>query len=82
MTSNIYAVRDELISFMSPFAERNDDAAIRGFKQACSDPNLLYASQSSDFTLYKVAEFDFDTGVMTPISPILMICRGDDFVQK
>lgn len=82
MIVGVYCVRDELVSFMSPFTERSDEAAIRGFGQACNNPDLLYAHQSDDFTLYKIGDFDDAAGVITPIVPPTMLCRGDDVVSK
>lgn len=62
MIHNIYSVRDNVAEqFFGGFESVNDGTAIRAFKEACNDENRLGMS-AKDYTLFKVAKFDDETG--------------------
>ena len=62
MMHNIYSVYDNIgEQFMGTFESVNDGTAIRVFKDACNDENQL-ARNAKDYTLFKVAKFDDETG--------------------
>lgn len=62
MIHNIYSVRDNVAEqFMGSFENVNDNTAIRAFKDACNDNEQL-GKNANDYTLYKVAKFDDETG--------------------
>lgn len=62
MIHNIYSVRDNIAeAFIGGFESVNDGTAVRAFKAACNDENQLGKS-AEDYTLYKVANFDDETG--------------------
>lgn len=73
----MYSVRDALTGFMTPILEQNDAAAMRNFRVACEQvgPSLMYA-RSEQFSLYRIAHFDMDTGVLTPVVPPEIVCQG------
>lgn len=76
----VYAVRDVLTGFMTPTLEQNDAVALRNFAMACDfskrDVSLM-AHKPSDFSLFRIASFDSETGVLSPIVPIELVCSGD-----
>lgn len=80
MVYGVYSVNDELVAYMAPFIERTDDAAKRGFANACNSPELTMYQQSSDYALYKIGEFDDKTGVIDVINPPILICKGVDVI--
>lgn len=80
MKVGIYSVRDSVAeNFGSVTIDTNDMTAKRNFGFAiCKTDQMAYSA--SDLELYKVGEFDMHTGIVTNISPIVLICRGDDML--
>lgn len=63
MILGIYAVNDSKAGNMAaPFFVINDNVAIRSFTFAANDPNLDLNRYPSDYVLYKLGEFDNETG--------------------
>lgn len=81
MKYNVYCVRDELVGFMTPTIDQSDAIAVRNFLMACDSvrrDSSLMAWKPSDYSLYRVAVFDSDSGSITPVSPIERVCSGGD----
>lgn len=70
MKFSIYAIRDIYTGFMSPTCDANDSAAVRNFQHAVMQPHSLMHSHPQDYSLYKVGEFETDTGEVTPCLPV------------
>lgn len=66
MIYGVYAVRDAQTGYLVPFTEVNDGAAARGFQYAVlrQDDNLFF-SNPMDYALYRIADYDTDTGCIT-----------------
>lgn len=62
MKIGLYAMRDNLSGFLAPFTEVNDQVAMRNFKFTMARENTVYNYQPSDFSLYKLGEFDTESG--------------------
>lgn len=78
MVFGIYCVRDVKSGFQSPAAQVNDSVAVRGFQSAVVNSDSVLFTHSKDFALYKVAEFDADSGRITPLDmPVLLIEASD-----
>lgn len=78
MILNVYSIRDALSGFMTPVLEQNDAIAMRNFRMACSsrpDPSLM-SWRPSDFSLYRIATFDSDKGLFSPVVPPDLVCIG------
>lgn len=69
MTKSVYAIRDVKTNWLDPFVEVSDDAAIRGFKYALSNGDVLFGFAPEDFSLYKVGTFDTATGAISGTLP-------------
>lgn len=76
MKYGMYCIRDVLTGFMTPVLEQNAACAMRNFRMACSRPDSLMNHKASDFSIYHIADFDSDTGILYPISPIELVCNG------
>lgn len=79
MILSVYAVRDDLSGFLTPTFEQNDAIAMRNFQMATDSArrdSTLLGFRPSDFTLYKIATFDSDSGVISPLMPVELIMRG------
>lgn len=76
MIYGIYSIRDVRTGFMSPTVDATDAAAARNFHHAVLNSGSVLTSFASDFSLYRLADFDSDTGVITPLSPVSFIVDG------
>lgn len=76
MIFGVYSIRDVLTGFMTPVLEQNAASAMRNFRMACSRSESLMNHAPSDFSIYHIADFDSSTGIITPISPIQIVCVG------
>lgn len=66
----VVAIRDEMTGFFSPQCEVNESTAARNFEHAVvSHPDSLFFTHPADYGLYRIGEFDSDTGVMEPCLP-------------
>lgn len=79
MILGVYAARDALAGFMTPVVEQSDAIAMRNFRMACDaagrDRSLM-SWRSTDFSLYRLATYDTETGVVVPVTPITLVCSG------
>lgn len=66
MIYGIYSIKDEKTGFMPVTVDTNDKTAIRNFSFAVNKPDSLLKSNSNDFSLWKLGEFDTDTGMLDP----------------
>lgn len=83
MVFGIYCVRDVKSGFQTPTAQVNDAVAVRGFASAVLNSDSVLFTHASDFALYKVAEFDADTGRITPLDlPVELIQASAVLLQK
>lgn len=76
----LYSVKDNLTGFSAPTHDLNDATAVRNFGYAMQNIPQ-YAHKPSDYDLYKVGEFDPDTGAITSTIPKIII-HGTDFFHN
>jgi hypothetical protein len=80
MKLKIYAVKDVIIgSMMNPFYMHNDQQAIRSFEQAMKSESEI-AKNAKDLQLFKLGEFDDETGEI--VSQVEYLVKGQDFVEE
>lgn len=80
MIFSVYSIRDALSGFMTPVLEQNDSVAMRNFRMATDQmarQQSVMTFRPTDFSLYRIAFFDSDSGVMSPIAPIELVCNGE-----
>lgn len=84
MIFKVFSIRDRLTGFMTPVLEQSDAVAIRNFRMACDvqkrDQSIM-AFNPSDFSLYHIADFDSESGLLTPVQPLDFLCHGDNFPE-
>lgn len=62
---NVYAVKDDVSgSYNQPFLMVNDQIAVRGFKTLAEDTSTDIGKYPTDFSLYRLGEYDEKTGVI------------------
>lgn len=67
MKFGIYSLRDAKTGFLQPTFEISDAVAKRNLAHAVeSEVGLLY-THGSDFDLYRIGEFDSDSGRLIPL---------------
>lgn len=78
----MYTIRDNKAEcYLSPFFFQRDGEAIRAFDDVVNKSGSQINAHPEDFSLFKVGEFDQDTGSVTPIAPISLGCALD-FLKK
>lgn len=79
MITGLYAVRDIAAnSYMAPFMAVNDAVAIRSFAFAFKDDRSTMAAAPADYDLCHIANYDMQTGEVTPIDKVI-VARGTDY---
>lgn len=68
----VYCIRDVHTGFMTPTVDQNDASAMRNFAHAVKRPDTLFNSHPKDYSLYKIGEFDSDTGEIVGVMPELI----------
>ena len=72
MILGMYSIKDAKTGFMTPVLEQNDAAALRNFSHAVNQSDSLMHDCPNDFTLFKVANFDTDAGIIAIPNPSLV----------
>lgn len=68
MILSVYSIRDSRTGFLNPTFELNDAVAMRNFRHAQTQDSIL-KTHASDFALYRIGEFDTDTGKIDMVFP-------------
>lgn len=81
MKYGLYSIRDVKTGFMTPVMEANDASATRNFYHSVQNTEGILFTFAQDFTLYRIAEFDAETGQVVPLVPIIQVADGAAAVQ-
>ncbi len=81
IAQNVYSIRDEKTGFVNVFLEQTDEAAKRGFSFSVLNSKSIMGFAPADFSLYRVGSYDLDTGVLSPVSPLVLLCTGGECVN-
>lgn len=79
MIYNVYCVRDELSGFMTPTLDQSDASAMRNFSMSCDHQDRFRSLMSwkpSDFSLFRIATFNSESGSINPVIPPVLVCSG------
>lgn len=76
MVKGVYSIKDEKVGFTNLFLDDSDGAACRGFAFSVSNSNGIIGFCPADFSLYKVGDFDIQSGVFTPLKSYLYLMSG------
>lgn len=82
MVTGIYAIKDAKSTFMPCTVDVNDATAIRNFEHAVRQPDSILASHPNDFALFKVGEYDNESGVISPVFPPVQLCDAAQCLVK
>lgn len=78
MERNVYAVKDRLNGFLSPFLDMSDASAKRGFLHSMhnAQPDSLFFTHPEDYSLYKLGAFETESGKLISLPTPQFICDG------
>lgn len=82
MITGIYAIKDAKSTFMPCTVDVNDATAVRNFEHAVRQPDSILASHPNDFALFKVGEYDNESGVISPVFPPMLLCDAAQCLVK
>lgn len=80
MIYKMYAVKDTKIGYQSPFLQVSEAVAKRSFKEAVNDTRSEMNRHPEDIELWKVGDYDDQTGKITGQEPKYII-GGKDVLQ-
>lgn len=72
MVYPLYVIRDVKVSYGTPYAMNNNDAAQRDFSFKLHNNEILGFSPS-DYSLYRVGSYDTESGKITPEDPVFIV---------
>lgn len=81
MKYGIYSIRDALNGFLYVDTQQNDKSAERGFRYRLSKDGSYDGYAAKDLDLYKLGEFDQETGIITPCNPPELVINGYSVVK-
>lgn len=81
MKLSVYCIKDTKTSWLTPTVDRNDLSAKRNFSHAVRNPDSLFFTFPADFSLYRIAEFDNETGDLIGYDPV-RLARGDEVLSN
>lgn len=84
MKKYVYAIRDnKLGSFGIPVLIENDAVAIRQFGDIITNGgDSVMTKHPSDFTIYRLGEFDSNTGKFENVDCPVALATGSDYAVK
>lgn len=80
-TRNLYAIKDVKSGFSDPCTQVNDAVAARSFERTIPHLSDDLGIPTSDFQLWRVGQFDVDSGMLIPCTPELLL-DGATFFRK
>lgn len=72
-TRNLYAIKDVKSGFSDPCTQVNDAVAVRSFDGQIHSIAANLGIPVSDFQLWRVGEFDVDSGMLISANPVLIL---------
>lgn len=81
MKYGLYSIFDAKTGFLTPTVDSNDDSAIRNFAHAVANSEGILYSFAQDFQLYRLGDFDSDTGSVLQAFPTVLLITGPDAIR-
>lgn len=82
MTFGVYAVRDLKVGFQSVTVQPNDAVAVRGFESTVINSDSVLFTHAEDFSLFKLGEFDQDSGRLIPLNLPVQLIEASACLKK
>lgn len=81
MIYGVYAMRDVKTGFLPVSCDTNDQTAVRNFVHAVVNSDGVLLSFASDFSLYRVGDYDADSGHITSLDVPKHLFEGADALR-
>lgn len=82
MKASLYSIKDEVSKNFGRIMEQNNSAeAMRTFADIVLNQETVISKHPTDYTLYKVGEFDTVTGLIEIGKEPIELANGKDFIQ-
>jgi len=83
MIKSLFSIQDVKVSvFYPPVVLLNENDARRMLHDVVSNPETIISKHPDDFRLFKVGEFDDNSGVLSSLAQPVFIANAIDFVVK
>lgn len=84
MKASLYSIKDNISNTFGRIMEQNNNPeAIRSFTDIVGNPESTVSKHPKDYTLYKLGEFDTETGIITTSKSIpTELANGENFIKK
>lgn len=82
MKFGVYAVRDLKVGFQSVTIQPNDATAVRGFESTVLSSDSVLFTHAEDFSLFKLGEFDQDSGRLIPLDLPVQLIEASACLRK
>lgn len=83
MLQQLYTIYDvKLATHSVPFARSTEADALRYFGDLSRDVNAVLCKHPEDYSLYSIAVYDTDTGVITPHASIVCLVTASQLLSK
>lgn len=80
----VYALRDAAAhAFLAPALNSSDESARRDLaRTVASDTTGMIGFKPSDFDLYRIGTYDSETGLLSPLSPVVLVVNAAALVGE
>lgn len=83
MKNSVYSIMDvKAAVFGRPFVQLNNAVAMRTFSDLAKDAQSEISRHPEDFKLFRLGEFDDNSGVLSPVAQPEFLASGSDFDVK
>ena len=80
---SIYSIFDKKANVHRSFMACSDDAtALRSVARVANDGNSDLFMYCDDFAIYNLGDVNINSGVITPVSPIIFVCNVSSLVTS
>lgn len=83
MVSGVYSIFDDKAqAFIGPMVFNSPGLALRAFTDICNDKNHPIGKHPTDYSLFRIGEFDDSKGsIECPLAPII-VCVGREVIGE
>lgn len=81
MIYGVFSILDDKTGFLSPALDEHNESALRNFHHAAMNVDSLFYTHPSDYSLYRIGDFDTQSGLITACIPPVLIVRASQFVK-
>lgn len=78
--TKVFSIHDSKVeAYLAPFFMRAIGEAVRAFETTVNDPKSLFNQYPGDYTLFHVADYDEQSGIITPLKTFTNLGNAVEF---